>query len=172
MAAPASLAFAMDSLICLALQSKSIAHWFRLDAATFNSLMVFFFGIGLEFVVVKTTAKALLFKLWCWELNSFDSTKLRWSLFAAVRFNIQNSLFPSRSLGRVLFLSFPLSCPTRVNFDAFISFQPSSENNYGIESGLRQKSYNLIIFIFLIYYLISLVSNFNFIWWDSILKQL
>lgn len=40
MTAPACLALAMDSLICFALQSKSRAHWFRLQVATFNSLIV------------------------------------------------------------------------------------------------------------------------------------
>lgn len=37
--APAALASAIDCLMLLKLQSKSIAHWFKLHVATFNSLI-------------------------------------------------------------------------------------------------------------------------------------
>ena len=40
MTAPESLAMAMDCLIWLVLQSKSMAHWLRLQVATFNSLIL------------------------------------------------------------------------------------------------------------------------------------
>jgi hypothetical protein len=41
MTAPACLAWVIDSFMLFKLQSKSIAHWFKLQVATFNSLMVF-----------------------------------------------------------------------------------------------------------------------------------
>jgi hypothetical protein len=113
MTAPACLALEIESLICLRLESNSIAHWLRLQVATVKSLIVWLWTWIRELQECGKLQGCLFFVC-------FDSTKLWWKL----KFN---SVTPGSLDGLYCWLKTEPNC-SKINWTVYVNYEPNLIN--------------------------------------------